>query len=182
MKSFLIGIATVFLYMIVLGLSFDTKMYLEQIKEVRFIAQEVSATSTLFLDLYDYSQGEIIFNEAEALKAIDAQVKELLKLDATGVPLDSSYWQEPAECLVYFYDDSKVCRVYKNGVLQNTYPFEYPYLHQNAEYNHVQTVAAPIAIVNINAGKPRFRFTFFQDEFEDVKVKQTASYTWDNHN
>ena len=181
MKSLLTGISTILLYAIILIVSFDSKMYLQQTDELKFITQELSATGALFLDYENYAEGDIIFKDKEGIKAINDQMKAFMKLDDENKPKENSYWQDIPQYTVYFYDDSGKCRVYKNGVFDRQFNFSYPHLHRDDDYDFKQTISSATVIVNINAGRPRLRFKPLREELQDIKTIRTSSHTWDGY-
>lgn len=182
MKNLLIGVAMIFVYMIVLTLSFDSKMYLEQIKEVKLVSKELSATGSLYLDYVDFAQGSVTYNDTESIKAINDQIKSFLQLDSDNTPLEGTYWQDTIHYMNYFYDDTGQCRVYKDGIFHKSFNFTYPYLHEDDLGNYIKTISEPTVITTINTGKPRSRLAMFQEVMNEFKVIKSSSYNWSEYN
>lgn len=178
MKNFLMGTAIILVCLISITTSFDSKMLLEKIEELKFITQELSATGTLFINYESFSEGFIEFNDKESIKAIEGQIKQFMNLDSNNIPLSKSYWQDKVDYKVYFYDDSRICRVYNNNSLSDTFSFDYPYIHNSEELDHKVTVADPTVVVIINGGKPRFRIKSMQEALFDKSVVRASSYIW----
>lgn len=182
MKNLMVGTAIILVYIIVTTVAFDSKMMVEKIDELGHISKELSATGALFLDYKKgYAEGELIFNDPEGIKAIDGQIKELMKLNSDYSPLDNSYWQSNIKYKTYFYDESGICRVYENKELKDEFKFDFPYLHKDNDLDYKETIAKPTVVVSIDAGIPRVRVKSIQEELKNKRIIKASGYTWEEY-
>lgn len=206
MKNVMLGVATILIYLIIITTTFDSKMFIMQANELGYVAQELSATGTLFLDFEDYADGNLGLHDEQAMLAIEDQIKTLMRLDDNFQPKENSYWQDQVNFRVHFYDD-KGLRAYQRGAddLKQEYSKEqllamtghtegtYYEHYKHNEYDDVlgsyerelsnnqgyrKNIEQPTVIVSINAGKPHFRLDNFQSKFNDKYVVRTSSHVW----
>lgn len=149
MKNYIVTCALILLFSMVFVFNFDMNMHRHEINKLKFSCNELSITGSLFIDESGFSNGLIIFNQMESLKAIHHQVKALLKLDDNLIPLSNSYWSEQITYNVLFYDDSNTI---------------FPYLYIDPVTLYTKTFSAPTVVVRVNAGIPRYRLNFLNLE------------------
>lgn len=148
MKPFIVGFATVLLSVFILVFNQDYRQNNYYCKELKYVAEEASASASLFTNSTDYSNGCIVFNQIEGNKAVKAQIINLLRLDNSLNPLSNSYWTDTISYKVYYFDDS------------NT---SYPFLFKDTDTLFTQVVTDPTVVVTINAGKGRYRIPLFKN-------------------
>lgn len=162
MKPFILCLAVLFLYSITIVTAQDFRMGQRNNYELRYVTDEISVSASLFCDSSAYSDGRIIYNYDQGLAALEDQLKYLLRLDDSFVPLAGSYWTDPIKYKVYFYDHSNVLRVYLNGLLVDQLPFDFPVLYKDSDTLFTKVVTVPTVVVSINAGRSRYRVSFLR--------------------
>jgi hypothetical protein len=176
MKIFIITVAVVIAYSFTMVFAQDYRQAQRNSYRLKYVCEELSATGAAFYDLEDYSEGYTIFNTEEGIKAIKDQLTNLLSVDGSLIPVDNSYWLEPIKYMVYFYDDSGICKVYSNGSFEREEAFIYGSTHEDdwTEYNTV--ISDSTVVVSINAGPARFRVKFL-DLLPDII--RSSSHEWE---
>jgi hypothetical protein len=160
MKPMIVGISIILLCCYVFIFWYDLGEARARNYELKYAASEVSVSASLFLNLEEYSNGSKVFNRIEGNKAIDNQLRKLLKLDESLNPLPKSYWQDTISYKVYYFDDSDTV---------------YPHLFKDSYTGFTYTITSPTVIVTINAGRARFRLPAFQG---GAPVIRSAAHEW----
>jgi hypothetical protein len=145
MKSLIVGLALSILFVSFTIYQQDHNSYIRALESLKYVADECSASASLYFDKSEYAEGRMVFNQSEGIKAIEYILKKGLKLDDSLNPLPNTYWTEQVDYKVYFYDDSN-----------STFPF----LFVDPDTSFTKTISEPTVIVTINAGKPRYRLSF----------------------
>jgi len=148
MKSFIVSIALILLFNIYTVFQIDSDTYRRQLERLKFVAEECADSAALYYDLEAYSQGKIIYNQDEGIKAIEYMLKTHLKLDDSLKPV-SGYWQDQIQYDVYFIDEKNY-----------TFPYEFPYEFIDARTGYKMYIFEPTVIVTIEAGRGRMRLPF----------------------
>lgn len=161
MKAFIVGAAALILSLFCYAFNTDFNLNKHANNELRFVCEEASAAGTLFLEMNQFSTGRIVFNREESLRAIEAVIISMLKLDVNMNPTSESYWQEQISYNAYFYDDSNTT---------------YPYLFTDPETGFVYLVKKPTVIVTINAGKARYSLQFLKNGPDNIR---SAAHAWE---
>jgi len=177
MKAFIITVAVVILYSFVLVFNEDYRQAQRNSYRVKYACEELSASGALFYDQEEFGEGYTVFNTDEGIKAIKEQLPRLLSVKSDLSPAENSYWTEAINYKVYFYDDSKVCKVYHNGNFEKEFSFEYLDTHTDdwTAYNIV--ISDPTVVVTINAGPGRFRGSLVNEELPDII--RSSSHEWE---
>jgi len=81
------------------------------------------------------------------------------------------------EGIVYFYDDSGICKIYANGSLEREEAFTYGDMHKDDWTSYNAVISDPTVVVTINAGPGRFRFKFLNPLPDIVR---SASHEWED--
>jgi len=175
-KIFIITIAVVIVYSFTMVFAQDYRQAQRNSYRLKYVCEELSATAASFYDLKDYSEGYTIFNTEEGINAIKDQLTNLLSVDSSLTPLDNSYWLEPIKYMVYFYDDSGICKIYSNGSFERAKSFRYGNTHEDdwTAYNIV--ISDPTVVVTINAGPANLRVKFL-DAIPDII--RSSSQEWE---
>jgi hypothetical protein len=176
MKIFIITVAVVIVYSFTMVFAQDYRQAQRNSYRLKYVCEELSATGAAFYDLEDYSEGYTIFNSEEGIRAIKEQITSLLSVDSSLTPVDNSYWLEPIKYMVYFYDDSGVCKVYSNGSFEREEAFMYGSTHKDDWTAYNTVISDPTIIVSINAGPARFRVKFL-DLLPDII--RSSSHEWE---
>jgi hypothetical protein len=164
MKSAIVGIATILLSVFVTVFYQDLKQAELRNFELKYVAEELSASASLFINEQEYSRGRIVFDQTEALRAFDHQIKTLLHLDNGFNPLTTSYWTEKVTYRINFYDDSNTA---------------YPYLFTDPDTMFTYVVTEPTVVVTLNTGKARYRISFLDSTDDNIR---SAAHEWKNRN
>jgi hypothetical protein len=176
MKIFIITVAVVIVYSFTMVFAQDYRQVQRNSYRLKYVCEELSATGSAFYDLEDYSEGYTIFNSEEGIKAIKDQLTNLLSVDGSLIPVDNSYWLEKIHYMVYFYDDSGVCKVYSNGSFEREEAFVYGETHKDDWTAYNTVISDPTVVVSINAGPARFRVKFL-DLLPDII--RSSSHEWE---
>ncbi|MGD9677610.1 MAG: hypothetical protein AB7V16_04460 [Vulcanibacillus sp.] len=142
MKAFIIGIALFFVFMIFTIYQYDYNFHQEQVYNLKFVAEEVAAGAAQYILIEDFTEGKLIFNQSESIKAVEYILQKNLKLNSNLFPESNSYWQEQINYEIKFFDDSNTA---------------YPYLYEDVNKFITLTITDPTVVITINAGKPRYR-------------------------
>lgn len=176
MKIFIITVAVVIVYSFTMVFTQDYRQAQRNSYRLKYACEELSATGAAFYNLEDYSKGYTIFNTEEGNNAIKDQLTNLLSVDSSLTPVDNSYWLEPIKYMVYFYDDSGICKVYSNGSFEREEAFTYGSAHEDDWTSYNTVISDPTVVVSINAGPARFRVKFF-DSIPDII--RSSSHEWE---
>lgn len=145
MKPLIVGMAIVLLFTAFILFQQDHNKYIRELERLKFIADECSASASLFFDTVEFSEGRKVFNRTESIKALEYILKANLKLDDELKPLPNNYWRDTVKYDVYFFDEGNTT---------------FPFLFTDPKTNYVKTLVEPTVIVTINTGKPRYRLSF----------------------
>ncbi len=176
MKILIITVAVVILYSFSIVFSQDYRQAQRNSYRLKYVCEELSSTGASFYDLEDYSEGYTIFNTEEGIKAIEEQLTNLLSVDSSMTPIENSYWSKNIKYMVYFYDDSGICKVYANGSLEREEAFSYGNKHLDDWTRYNTVISDPTVVVSINAGPASFRLRFL-DKLPDII--RSASHEWE---
>lgn len=143
---------------------------------VKYACEELSATAATFYSREQYSEGYIIFDTKQGINAVKDQITNLLSVDADGNPIDNSYWINTLHYMIYFYDDSLILKVYKDGEFIDFEPFSYPYYHKDRWIEYDTVIKDPTVAVTINARTSGFRFNLFGNL---AGIIRCASHAWE---
>jgi len=174
-KIFIITVAVVIVYSFTMVFAQDFRQAQRNSYRLKYVCEELSATAASFYDLEDYSDGYTIFNTEEGINAIKDQITSLLSVDSSLIPVDNSYWSEQIQYMVYFYDDSEICKVYSNGSFEREEAFAYGSIHEDDWTSYYTVISDPTVVVSINAGPPKFRVKFL-DLLPDII--RSSSHEW----
>ena len=161
MKPFIVGLAIILLYTTLYVFDVDYRDNRYFLKDLKYVCEEVSISGALFLETEEYKEGRIIFNQSEAIAAIENQMKILLKLDDEFNPLPGSYWTDKITYDVYFLDDS-------NTIFPTTFV--------DPDTNYTAAITMPTVVVTINAGDGRSMLSSLNSTTDNIR---SASHTWE---
>jgi len=122
----------------------DHNRYIRELENLKYVADECSASGVLYFIETEYSEGRMIFNQPESKKVIEYILKHALHLDDYFYPQDA-YWTDRIEYEAYFFDESNI---------------SFPYLYTDSETAFTKAIFYPTVVVKINAGRPRYRLSF----------------------
>lgn len=139
MKVFIVTVAVVILYSFIVVFAQDYRQAQRVSYRLKYACEELSSTGASFYDQEKFGEGYTVFNTEEGIKAIKDQLTNLLSIDSNLAPVSNSYWSKNMEYMVYFYDDSGICKVYTNGNFSGEVSFTYGDSHNDAwtPYNTV---------------------------------------------
>lgn len=158
MKSYIMGLAIFLISISFTIFQQDYNLHQQHLYNLKFSAEEAAAAAAQYLDMVQYKNGSLVFNQAEGTKAAEYIIQQQLKLDENFAPTIGSYWQEQVKYKIEFFDDSN-----------STFPFLYTH-----ETNMLSiTVTEPTIVVTIDAGNPRYRM--FANPPNAIRV---ASHSW----
>jgi len=174
-KIFIITVAVVILYSFTVVFTQDYRQAQRNSYRLKYVCEELSATGASFFNREEYSEGYTIFDTEEGIKAIREQITSLLSVDSSMAPVANSYWSKNIEYEVYFYDDSGICKVYKNGSLEKEEAFVYGDLHKDDWTSYNTVISDPTVVVTVNAGPERFRLKLLDPLLDIIR---SASHEW----
>lgn len=158
MKSYIMGFAIFLISMSFTIFQQDYNLHQQHLYSLKFTAEEAAAAAAQYLELNQYKNGRLVFNQAEGTKAAEYIIKQQLKLDDNFAPLFGSYWHDQVQYKIEYFDDSN-----------STFPFLYT--HEMTQISI--TIAEPTVVVTIDAGKPQYRM--FANPPNAIRV---ASHSW----
>jgi hypothetical protein len=173
-KVFITTIGTLILAATIWVLTTTMYQYNEQSDKMRWVADQAAAAGALYLDEAAAQEGMNAFVDAESLQAIKNVVCSNLHLDNNANPDTGAYVQRHVVVTAYLLDDQN-CRVYRDGVLIDSYNFSYPYLLTVADTGYSHAVGHPSVVVTIDAGTRHIGGGFLQ--FDPV-LKRSGAYEW----
>ena len=177
MKVFIVTVAVIILYSFIVVFSQDYRQAQRVSYRLKYACEELSCTGASFYDQEEYGEGYTIFNTDEGIKAIGEQITNLLSVDSSLAPVENSYWSKNMEYMVYFYDDSDICKVYKNGNFDREESFSYGQQHKDDWTNYNTVISDPIVVVTINAGPGRFRLKILDPIPDTIR---SSSHEWES--
>ncbi len=125
---------------------------------LKFHIQEAAAAAAQYIELEDYGQGRMVFNQVEAVRAAEYVLQRNLHLNDDFSPDKHSYWQETVRYEIEFYDES------------NT---SFPYLYEHDSNYFTLLLTDPTVIVTVDAGPSRLRL------WNDSQgIVRTGAHTW----
>lgn len=145
MKPLIVGLAIVILFTAFTIYQQDNNTYIRQLEYLKYIADECADSAALYYNTTEFGEGRKVFNQDEGIKAIEYMLKDYLNLYDDLTPKDNSYWVDPIEYNVYFFD-------YSNTT--------FPTLFTEPITGYVKSITEPTVVVTINAGRPKFRLPF----------------------
>ena len=176
MKVFIVTVAVVILYSFTVVFTQDYRQAQRNSYRLKYACEELSSTGASFYDQEKFGEGYTVFNTEEGIKAIGDQLTNLLSVDSSLAPVANSYWSKNMEYMVYFYDDSGICKVYTNGSPDREESFTYGDSHTDDWTSYNTVISDPTVVVTINAGPGRFRLKFL-DPIPDII--RSASHEWE---
>ncbi|QSX04913.1 hypothetical protein JYG23_09435 [Sedimentibacter sp. zth1] len=180
MKPFIVGLALCILLLFLIVFQTDNYNCRLESQNLKYCADEASASASLFFDnisvenANDFTSGYKIFDEKEGIIAIERVIQVYLKTDSSLLPTLKSYWEDKINYTVYFFDDDLICNVYTNGIKTDSFMFNYPFLYTDELLYYNKTIAKPIVIVTINAGKSRYRLNFISQ----ITIVRSSGYEY----
>lgn len=163
MKPFLMGVATLIFSLTFYLFIHDYNENKLANNELRIVCEEASVAGSLFIDLEEYSEGRIVFNQGQGDKAIRDIIIKSLKLDESLSPKVNSYWRDPIKYEVYYFDDSNTNFPY--------YSFKDELIEKDIEI----IIKEPQVIVTINAGNGRYTLPFLRNLSDNIR---SSSHSW----
>ncbi len=142
MKTYIVGVALFFVFMIFTTYQYEYNMHQEQVYSLKFVAEEVAAGAAQYILIDRYMDGYLVFNKKESIQAVEYILHKNLKLNLELFPGINSYWTQQIQYDIKFFDDS------------NT---NFPYLYEDLINAFTLTITDPSVIITINAGAPRYK-------------------------
>ncbi len=142
MKAYIIGLALCFVFMIFTTYQSEYNLHQEQAFNLKFVAEEAAAGAAQYILLDQYTNGYLVFNKIESIKAIEYILHKNLKLSLELFPGTNSYFTQQIQYDIRFFDDS------------NT---NFPYLYEDLINRFTLTISNPTVVIIVNAGKSRYK-------------------------
>lgn len=142
MKTYIIGIGLSFVFTLFTIYQYEYNLHQEQIFNLKFVAEEAAAGAAQYILLDYYTNGYLVFNQGESIKAVEYILHKNLNLSLELFPGTNSYFTEQISYDIKFFDDL------------NT---NYPYLYEDFTYDFSLTITNPTVVILINAGKPSYK-------------------------
>ena len=161
MKPFIVGMAILILSLFLYAFNSDLILNRHANADLRTVCEEASVAGTMFIYEDQYGNGNVIFNQDESKKAIEAEIKSMLRLNDDFTPFPASYWQDQVTYKAYFYDDSNTA---------------YPYLFVDPDTGFTHLVKAPTVVITVNAGEARYSLQFLKNGADNIR---SAAHTWE---
>lgn len=160
MKQLIFGTAIIVLWAVFSVFQVDNNIYLRQLEELKYQADECSNTASLYYLKNEFANGAKVFDTVNANLALKNILCSNVNLDTNWIPMANSYWTTKFDVTIYYFDDSGMMKTYKNDTLNNQIVFAYNTLFTEPTTGYQKLINEPTVIVTINAGKPRFRLPF----------------------
>lgn len=174
MKEYILGAALVVILSFTFLASVDINRYLEQDEIFDSCLQDSVNAASLFYDYSEFGEGNKVFIDEEAIKAIDRVLGATFDLDAsTGRYLNSAF-----DRYITIYDDSLKKRDYKNGSLVSTTDFTYG-IKDTDQKGVIRDILDPTIIVYVNAGHPEMQLRIFRDK---IVMHDSVAYVYQEDN
>jgi len=161
MKPFIVGAAALILSLFCYSFNTDLILNRHANADLRAVCEEASVAGTMFIYKDQYGNGKVVFDQKESIKAIEAEIKSMLKLNDDFTPTSESYWQDQVSYKAHFYDDSNTA---------------YPYLFTDSDTGFTALIKSPTVIVTINAGQGKYALQFLKNGPVNIR---SAAHTWD---
>lgn len=143
----------------------------DQLKE---ISEEASNTASLYFDANSFGNGYIKFTDEKANKKLYEIIEANLKLDGQKIP-QSSYYSQPIDYYIYYFDDSGYMRAYKNNAKTEVKEFSYGSFFKEPLTKKDIKITTATCIVTIDAKNAKMRLGFLQNK---AKLIQTSAYEY----
>lgn len=160
MKTVLFAFPLLIICIMFFSFQHDSNLNRHYLNELKYVCEEASVAGTLFIDNNSYSDGRIVFNRSESIRAIEEVIKYHLNLNDDFTPKPGSYWTDKITYKVYFYDDSNTV---------------YPALFSDIDTGYTHVIKSPTVIVTINAGSAPYHLSFLKN---DVNIR-SAAHAWE---
>lgn len=169
MKQLIISVAIIIIYSQFIIYQHDHNRYLRELLNLKYVADECSASASLYYDDENLRKGLKVYNIIESERSIKELLKKNLILDDSLKPINNNYWQDNIIYYSYYFDDSGMMKVYKNNVLQEQKVFTYNYLFTDPLTGYTKLITEPTVIVTINAGKSRYRLAYINNNRNSIR-------------
>lgn len=177
MKTILISIATIIILLTFTAFQTDNDIYTMQQEHLKHAADDCSAAASLYYDQEEYAMGIKVFNKTIGNEAIIYLLKKNLNLNS-NLTSKISYFSQPFDYYVYYFDGDETMTEYKNGNLAATgQEAEFPYTFVEELTGYSQTIKEATVIVTIDAGDFGYRLSFI----DDPDCIRTSGYEYDTY-
>ncbi|WP_240416482.1 hypothetical protein [Paenibacillus periandrae] len=157
MKIFILWMSLFLLNMTFLNIQDEYNRAERQYIKLKYIAEEAAAAATQYHDSIAYSNGSMVFNQSEGIKAAEYVIRKGLNLDNNFIPMPGSYWIDKVTYNIQFFDDSNS---------------SYPILYNHSSGYFSMAIGDPSVVITIMVGKPRYSIV------TPPRLFRTAAHEW----
>lgn len=170
MKIYLVGIGILLILSFSFLFTVDSNQYIEQDSLLDNTVKDCANAAALYLDLEEYSEGFLVFNDSEGLAVIEDILSEKYGLDNDLVS-ENNFLPNTFSYEVHYFDDSLYHRTYIDGSLSAENSFSYGTLFTDCR-GVERLIVYPTVIVQVNAGNADFQLNALSglDEMKSVSA------------
>ncbi|MEK3911125.1 hypothetical protein [Paenibacillus sp. FSL H7-0331] len=158
MKIFILWMSLFLLNIIFLNIQNEYNRAERHFIQLKYIAEEAAAAATQYYQSIPYSNGTMVFDQTEGIKAAEYVIRQDLNLDNNYIPMPGSYWVDKVTYNIQFFDDSNTT---------------YPILYNHSSGFFSKAIGDPTVVVTINVGKPRYSIVAPTNNYF-----RTAAHEW----
>lgn len=137
MKPFLFGLAVSILFILFFVYQKENNKLIQELKIVKYMADECAASASLYYDIDKYGSGNFIYNQQEGNKAIETVLSKGNK----------KYWESTTYEVFYFDNDS----------------VSFPYTFKDPYRDYIKIITEPTVIVILKVYKDHLRLAYMRD-------------------
>jgi len=175
MKNAIITISLAVLCSLMIVLQLDVNQMEREGYIAKQTADHMADAAGISLNLYQYSQGYLVFSYDEAAARAVNVFKKSLNYNDSFIPLND-YYSDGAVVDLYFFDQSLVARHYQNGALTGSFSFSMGDAYSLYVAGLEGVIDRPCVCCVLNLGKPRLRMGFASGL---GRIKKTSIYTYE---
>lgn len=150
----------IFLALLLINTSFfvynsDMNRYVLLQENLKTLAADCAQGGVMYYDESAFSEGYYVIREEDGL----AYMNHILRKNKKSV---NPFFSSEVNSRIYFFDDSLLCRVYKNGMFLEAFPFVYPYLFDDGRGTFVEIQDPAVIVYLEESAEAIFRFDFLK--------------------
>lgn len=158
MKNFIVTIALVLLASIMLVGQEDVNIMQRQSFIAKDTTDQMAAAAGTAIKDDMYGEGYIYYDYEEGVRRAAYTLQENLVYSSSYMP-GGNYYSDPATVYVYFFDDSNIGQIYRNGTFIRSFSFNYGDSGSSyiPDIRDDFTIKQACVYCSFDAGKPRLR-------------------------
>lgn len=160
MKTLIISAGLLAIWLMFSNFQTENNKYIRFQEDVKYQVDELANVGAMSFEEEDYSKGFFVFKYNENINNIEQVLKLNLNLDASLTPKNNSFFSKKVNYYVYYFDDSKIARKYKNGALIETFSYDYGYEFTESLNGYKHKINNPSVVVTLDIGEPKFTNEF----------------------